>query len=77
LAVVFRFEEAHYSPLIRDLQVHGPGVLDFISQLGPGNKGIYITVRINDKFSEEEVAAIKDALEQKARGTFDYWLRNM
>ncbi|QKX60648.1 uncharacterized protein TRUGW13939_07794 [Talaromyces rugulosus] len=48
------------------------GILDFISQLGPGNKGIYITVRINDKFSEEEVAAIKDTLEQKARGTFDY-----
>ena len=57
------------------------GLLDFVSQLGPGNQGIRITIDMADPYSllaEENIAIVKDCLSEKVGGTLEYMaLRGM
>ena len=68
-------------PNLRDVTLSGiskfsvDGLFDFISQLGPGNQGIRVTIDMADPetlLTEENQIALKDYLAQHAGGTLDY-----
>ena len=68
-------------PNLRDVTLSGiskfsvTGLFDFISQLGPGNQGIRVTIDMADPdtlLSEESQTVLKDHLMQQVGGTMDY-----
>lgn len=53
------------------------GILDFIAQLGPGNRGLHLSIlnALSDaKVTEEAQVVISDTLAQTLGGTFDFGL---
>jgi hypothetical protein len=51
------------------------GLLDFVSQLGPGNSGIRVSIDMADPdtmLSDESVSMIRDCLVEKTGGTLEY-----
>lgn len=53
------------------------GILDFISQLGPGNRGLNLAIlnaMTSSEITEESQAIIRDALRETLNGTFDFVL---
>lgn len=53
------------------------GLLEFISKLGPGNRGIVLTIdnaHQDDYLSEEEQSLVREALFAKVGGRFEYTL---
>jgi hypothetical protein len=66
---------------LRDVTLSGiskfsvDGLLDFISQLGPGNQGIRVTIDMADPdtlLSDSNQAVVRDHLMQQAGGTLEY-----
>ncbi len=57
------------------------GLLDFVSQLGPGNQGIRVAIDMADPdtlLPEENVTIVRDCLTEKIGGAFEYMaLRGM
>jgi hypothetical protein len=52
-----------------------PGLLDFVSRLGPGNSGIRVTIDMADPdtmLPEESVDIVRDSLVEQTGGTFEY-----
>ncbi|KAJ4350743.1 hypothetical protein N0V95_004475 [Ascochyta clinopodiicola] len=68
-------------PCLRDITLSGiskfsfDGLFDFISQLGPGNQGIRLTIDMADPdtlLTEDNLATLKEHLAQQTGGAFDY-----
>ncbi|KKA24499.1 hypothetical protein T310_1528 [Rasamsonia emersonii CBS 393.64] len=70
-------------PRLRYLVIHAlsdftaQGILDFISQLGPGNRGFYLSIlnaMSDTSITEEAQTVIRDTLAQNLDGSFDFGL---
>ncbi|KZM18273.1 hypothetical protein ST47_g10563 [Ascochyta rabiei] len=68
-------------PSLRDITLSGiskfsfDGLFDFISQLGPGNQGIRLTIEMADPdtlLTEDNLTTLKDHLAQQTGGAFEY-----
>ncbi|KAI4727722.1 hypothetical protein E4T49_04506 [Aureobasidium sp. EXF-10728] len=62
---------------LEDLLVSADGLLDFIDKLGPGNRGLAISIdmaSLDAALSSEEQDLVRDTLATKVQGRFEYQL---